>query len=178
MKRKIALVLTALLVLVLIFGYMAKQPVEDADVHAQTYQFLTEKGFSPVQASGIMAAIKMNSNFDPTATAPNDFGYGLLQWVGHRRDRLEKFADEIGKPIDDSETQLLFLMEEIDSESEYYIYLSSYAGYEWTDFLETTTPREAAECFYMVYSMPMPYNVNLDLVGEWAEEFYEQYATN
>lgn len=169
MKRKIALILAAVFVIALGFAYIASRSAEADDVYAQTYQFLTEEGFTPVQASGIMATIKINSNFEPTATAPNDFGYGLFQWVGIRLEGLEQFAEKIGKPIDSTETQLLFMMEELDT-----YWGEAHDAWEMSNFLEAETPSEAAQIFYQEYTRP-GYG-NMEMVGVFAEEFYEQYA--
>lgn len=170
MKRKIALILTAVFVIALGFAYLASRSAEAEEVYAQTYQFLTEEGFTPVQASGIMATIKINSNFDPAATAPNDLGYGLFQWVSFRLENLEKFAKEIGKPIDSTETQLLFMMEELDT-----YWGEAHDAWGMTNFLKAETPREAAQIFYEEYTRP-GYG-NMQMVGTFAEEFYEQFAS-
>lgn len=172
MKRKIALILAAVFVVTLCFAYVASKSAEANDVYAQTYQFLTDEGFTPVQASGIMGTIKINSNFDPTATAPNDLGYGLFQWVDFRLERLEKFAMQIGKPIDSTETQLLFMIEELDT-----YWRNSDNAYGWENFIEAETPSEAAQIFYEEYTGPMSNNRCMEMVGTFAEEFYEQYAT-
>ena len=171
MKRKNVVILAAVFVLLLICTIWMLKP---ADIETETYQFLLKNGFSPIQASGIMASIKMNSNFDPTATAPNDLGYGLLQWTYIRFERLEKFSKEIGKPINDAETQLLFMMEELNPESEYYIPFKSYMEYKWDDFENAKNPKEAAENFMMVYTAP--YKLNEQVLDKLAEEFYQQYA--
>jgi len=170
MKRKIALILATVFVVALGFAYVASRSAEADDVYAQTYQFLTEEGFTPVQASGIMATIKINSNFDPTATAPNDLGYGLCQWVDFRLERLEEFAEEIGEPVDSTETQLLFMMEELNT----YCINTDESNW-WTSFVEAKTPTEAAQIFYEEYTRP-GYG-NMEMVGTFAEEFYEQFAS-
>lgn len=169
MKRKIALVMAAVFVVVLGIAGVAMWTAEEVSVQDQTYQFLTENGFSHIQACGIMASIKMNSNFDPTATAPNDLGYGLLQWVDFRYENLEKFANEIGKPVEDVETQLMFMVEEIN------LYWANTGDeYEWTDFVNAETPKEAAEIFHMEYTKPC--RANLEVLGSWADEFDEFYS--
>ena len=169
MKRKIALIMAAVFVIALGFAYMASRSAEADDVYTQTYQFLIEEGFTPVQASGIMATIKINSNFDPTATAPNGLGYGLCQWVGIRLERLEEFAERIGKPIDSTETQLLFMMEDLDT-----YWGEAHDAWRLSNFLEAETPSEAAQIFYHEYTRPA--YENMEMVGEFAEEFYEQFA--
>ena len=170
MKRKIALILAAVFVIALGFAYMASLSANVHDVHAHTYQFLTDNGFAPIQACGIMATIKINSDFDPIAASPNDLGYGLCQWTGVRLERMDKFAKEIGKPIDSAETQLLFMMEELN------MYWINNENSWWTSFEEAKTPKEAAQIFYYEYTRP-GYVVNIDLVGALAEEMYEQFAS-
>ena len=190
-KRNVALlVVIALAVLLIASAYVANRFMKEDNAQTQTYQFadeeklqdetyrfLTENGFSHIQASAIMAEIKVQSNFDSTATEINGLGYGLLQWVGVRKENLEKFADSQGKSSEDYEIQLRFLLEEVNPESEYYANLDiSYHGYEWTDFLQATDTREAVETFCMLYERPcMP---NLEIRGKLAEIYSKFYSQN
>lgn len=177
MKRKLVLVLAAIFVVVAVFAYMANLPQEkvEVSVRTHTYGFLIDEGFTPVQASGILANIKLESNFNPTATSIDGLGFGMLQWTGIRRERLEQFAEEIGKPVDEVDTQLMFLVEEINPDSEYYTFFgeNSYQGYQWTDFLDVTNPRDAAKAFSMVCARPSM--SRLELLGDIAVDFWELY---
>ena len=178
-RKKVALVLAAIFVVVAVFAYMANLPKEktEVDVETHVYVFLLEEGFTPVQASGILANIKLESNFDSTATSIDGLGFGMLQWTGIRRENLEQFAEEIGTPVDEVDTQLMFLAEEINPESEYCAILGEYSfqGYQWTDFLEATNPRDAAKAFSMVYARPSPSMSRLELLGESAVQFLGLY---
>lgn len=170
MKRKITLIMAAVFVIVFGIACVVMWSAEEVNVQDQTYQFLTENGFTHVQACGIMASIKMNSNFDPTATAPNDLGYGLLQWGDYRYKKLEMFADKIERPIEDVETQLMFMVDDIT-----FNLANTVNVYRWTDFVAAETPSEAAKIFHIEYTKPC--QVNLELLGKWADEFDEMYST-
>ena len=175
MKRRLsALIVTTFLIILLVFVHIANQPLKNNEnLQTQTYKFLVNNGFTPIQASGIMSSIAVSSDFNCNATDPSNIGYGLLQWSFCRKDHLENFTAEIGKPIDDLETQLLFLIEELDPKSRYYQLLPSYKGYERSDFLQASTPRQAVESFCILYERP--YKANLKLRGDIAQEFYEIY---
>jgi len=173
MKRKLALALAIALVVGLGFAILVNRSTKEADVQVQIYNFLLEKGFNPIQASGILAAAKQNSNMDCTAVSiPDGECYGLFQWTYVRLENLKQFAKENDKMVEDLDTQLLFMMEELNSESEYYIGDFQYKGYEWDEFWEAQTPNEAGMTFNMVYTRPA---INSNRVGNWAEELYQQY---
>lgn len=169
MKRKNKLIMAAIFVIILVVACVMMWPAEEVNVQDQTYQFLTENGFTHTQACGIMASIKMNSNFEPTATAPNDLGYGLLQWVDFQYEKLKLFANEIGRPVEDAETQLMFMVEDIT-----FHWANTGKVYQWTDFVAAKTPSEAAKIFHLEYTKPC--QVNLELLGKWAEEFDKAYS--
>ena len=176
MKRKLTLIALALTVILMIglgFTWVANQPNEEADVQTQTYNFLIEKGFNPIQASGILAAAKQNSNMDCTAVSiPDGECYGLFQWTYVRLENLKQFAEENGKMVEELDTQLSFMVEELNTESKYYIGDFPYRGFEWSEFWEAKTPAEAAKTFNMVYSRPA---CNVSALGDWAEEIHKQY---
>ena len=189
-KRSVALlVVIATIAMMLAYAYMTNRSKEqnevaqvqkptyhftqEGDNQAETYNFLTDNGFSCIQACVIMAEIKSESNFKSTATAFNEWGYGLMMWADYRKENLETFANSRGKTIDDYETQLLFILEELNTESEYYAVIS-HKGYSWTDFMEAKTLRDAVEAFSMVYSpLEMP---SIEIKADFAEEFYNMYT--
>lgn len=174
-SRKAVVVVIVFLV-VLCVALFCKPKQEEKNLQEQTYEFLTREGFTPIQASGIMATIALQSNFDCTANDYENIGQGLLMWSCNRRENLNAFAQEAGKNTDDWKTQMEFLVEEMNPETQYFQHPSSYEGYTMENFLEAKNPREAAESFCMWYVMPG--NVNLQLLGEVAEEFYATYGTD
>lgn len=82
------------------------------DIPKQIWDYLAKKkGLGSVTTAAFMGNMAIESRYDPTAE--NGIGaYGLCQWLD-RRDSLEQFASQKGKPISDLETQLEFILYEI-----------------------------------------------------------------
>lgn len=175
MKRKhiIAMALAIVLLAGLGFAWQVNWPNEEADIQTQIYNFLLEKGFNPIQASGILATAKQSSNMNCTAVSiPDGECYGLFQWTYVRLENLKQFAEVNDKFVENLDTQLLFLLEELNSESEYYIGECQYNGCEWSEFWNAQTPAQAAMTFNMLYNRP---TISSNRVGDWAEEIYKKY---
>jgi hypothetical protein len=70
-------------------------------------------------AEGFAMNIADESGFDTGINEANPIvegsrgGFGLIQWTGPRRRALESFAAEQGKPVDDLDMQLDFLVQEL-----------------------------------------------------------------
>ena len=178
MKRKLEQICVVIFLILAIHCFvLSNLPKEknEVDVEYYTYQFLIDNNLTPIQASAILANIKFESDFDPTATARNDSGYGLLQWCGIRKENLEHFAKEIDKPIDNTETQLMFLMEEINSESKYYAFVGEFSNLEdvCIEFLKSKNPKEAAKYFTMMYKMCGM--SKFDLIEDLSTEYWETF---
>lgn len=82
-------------------------------------QGLINRGMPEHIADGFLMNMRDESNFrtDINEAAPvvpgSRGGYGLIQWTGPRRQNLEAFAAQRGKPVSDVDTQLDFLMMEM-----------------------------------------------------------------
>ena len=80
---------------------------------------LKARGLPEHVANGFIANFKDESNLNPgiNEAAPvvpgSRGGFGLAQWTGPRRRELEAFAASQGKPVDDLNVQLDFLMTEL-----------------------------------------------------------------
>ncbi|WP_217354813.1 phage tail tip lysozyme [Ruegeria atlantica] len=94
-------------------------------IEGQILKGLQDRGMSPHVAeafvmnardeSGLRTDINEHSPLVPGSRG----GYGLLQWTGSRRAALEQFAAQRGKPVSDLDTQLDFLVHELQgSEAE------------------------------------------------------------
>lgn len=89
------------------------------DREQQIRDGLLRRGLPEHVADGFMLNFRDESRFDPgiNEAAPvvpgSRGGFGLAQWTGPRRVALERFAQETGRPVGDVETQLDFLMTEL-----------------------------------------------------------------
>jgi len=81
----------------------------------QLYDYFTQHGFSPAQASGILGNIQTESSFRTNAHNAAEGAIGLCQWEGGRRTALESFAAHEGKPVTDWHVQADFIMHELNT---------------------------------------------------------------
>lgn len=96
--------------------------------------YLTEHGFTDVQAAGIMGNIQCESDFNPRAT---DGGHGLFQWIGGRRSALYSFASDPWS----IEDQLAFMIHELNTNE----------ADAYQKFRMASTPEEAAYLWDVYY---------------------------
>lgn len=88
---------------------------EKAPVAMQIMDYFVEKGLTPEQAAGIVGNMERESGLDPNALEGGSGpGFGLVQWSFGRRENLENYAAEHGKPPGDLKTQLDFLWGELN----------------------------------------------------------------
>lgn len=82
-------------------------------------KYLIERGGMTVeQAAGVAGHLLAESSVNPGSRNPNDRGkesYGLAQWRDDRLARLRQFASSRGRPINDMDTQLDYLLYELQS---------------------------------------------------------------
>lgn len=84
------------------------------------FQGLVSRGLPAHVAQGIVMNFQDESGLNPgiNEAAPivpgSRGGFGLAQWTGPRRKALESYAASSGRPVDDVDTQLDFLMTELE----------------------------------------------------------------
>jgi len=82
----------------------------------KVYYFLVnEMDYSPAAACGILANIKCESTFRPTAYNPNGGSYGICQWLGGRYTRLQEWCAENGYDHTTLEGQCWYLKYELEN---------------------------------------------------------------
>lgn len=107
----------------------------------EIYTKLSSAGFAPHQAAGIIGNFEQESSLNPGAVNPKSGAYGLAQWLGPRKDALHKYASSMGSSPDDLDTQIGFLVNELNTTER-----------EASKALaQTKTPQEAAAVFSRKY---------------------------
>ena len=81
------------------------------------------------------------SNLRTDAYNPKEGAIGLIQWLGQRRQALENFAGNEGKPVTDWRVQVDFMMHELKTNE---------SG-SWARLQQAQTPRQAAAIFDKYY---------------------------
>lgn len=85
---------------------------------ALAYKTLTEGGLSPAGAKGL---ISRWANVESTARGPSAINHigatGIAQWLGSRKRNLMRFAKQRNKEWNDYETQLAFVLWELENDA-------------------------------------------------------------
>jgi hypothetical protein len=109
--------------------------------------FFTSKGWSKAQAQGIVGNLIHESGLNPNAVHDNNTGLGI---AGHRLERLSamrEFAAARGKPVNDFQTQLEFINQELQTTE----------GKAGAAVRAATTPEQAAAAF-IHFERPLGYD--------------------
>jgi hypothetical protein len=101
------------------------------------FDFFVQRGYTPVQASGIVGNLMHESDMDPTRVHDGGVGLGIAGWNGKRLAALKAFAKERGTDATDLQTQLEF----VDRE------LRTTEGTALAALKASRTPQEAAAAF-------------------------------
>ena len=97
-----------------------RPPVEPMDMSGRVLSGLMERGMPRHIAEAFVMNFKDESALNPGINEANPIvpgsrgGFGLAQWTGPRRRELEAFAASSGRPLDDVDMQLDFLMTELE----------------------------------------------------------------
>jgi len=116
---------------------------------ATAVDFFTSKGWSKAQAQGIVGNLIHESGLNPNARHDNNTGLGV---AGHRLERLDAmkaFAAAAGKPVNDFQTQLEFINQELNTTE----------GKAGAAVRAATTPEQAAAAF-IHFERPLGYDPN------------------
>lgn len=141
-----------------------------------TWNFLRGKGLSEVCTAAIIGNLMQESSpkIDPTMVeSGSGDGYGIAQWSYGRRTQLRKYAETIGRDVEDIEVQLEFLWMETDPNAE-----RNGADLQWTkqsyqQFIAMSSIEEATKFFCSTWERAGKPNMSNRL--KYANETYAQY---
>lgn len=123
--------------------------------HEQIVSGLVRRGLPEHVAQGFALNIRDESGFDPGINEISPLvpgsrgGFGLAQWTGPRRVALEEFAAQRGRPVSDIDTQLDFLVQELQGPE----------ARAAQSILGTQDPRQAAVAVARDFLRPAPENL-------------------
>lgn len=119
-----------------------KDKIEGEKRRRKAYDYFIDKGLEPHQAAGIIGNLMQESYKHLDSTVENRIGaVGIAQWLGPRRQDLEKFAKNRGTSFKDFDTQLDFLYTELVNTG------NSWGSKAQKEFFESKTAEEAAAIF-------------------------------
>lgn len=107
-------IVAVLLTLVLIFSTFTVASFAGVDVVKNIFDFLVEDmNLTPAAASGVLANIEYESDFDYLMYGDNGTSFGICQWHNERFDNLKKFCNKNGYNWKSLDGQLNFLKYEL-----------------------------------------------------------------
>ena len=128
------------------------------------WDYLKAAGYSDIQVAGIIGNLYQESGLNPARVESNGEGIGLVQWSFGRKQSLINYASSKGKDWSDLESQLEFLVSELDSKQFYQPYKDK--------FENPYSVSEATEAFCFGFERPNKAKANLSFRQEKAWEAY------
>lgn len=144
----------------------------------QIWYALRSAGYSEEAAAGALGNIYGESGcrFDAIEGGSGE-GIGICQWSFGRKQQLINYANSRGKEWQDPETQINFLLGELDESGGADGYASfgfmPYHGFTKQQWVDANTPEAAAEAF--MWSFERPGVPRLDVRQEAARRYYEKF---
>ena len=151
------------------------------DVQEKVWNTLTGLGYSDIAVAGVLGNLHWESGgFDPAAMEDNGAGdgIGLVQWSGGRKEKLIGYSNHKGVSWTDVNTQIEFLVAEMTPGGGCngfadYNFLDR-NGYTREDWVDATTPEEAARAFCYTFERPGVPHIEERIY--WANYYYEYFT--
>lgn len=128
------------------------------------WDYLKAAGYSDIQTAAIIGNLYQESGLNPARVESNGEGIGLVQWSFGRKQNLINYASSKGKDWTDLESQLEFLVSELDSKQFYQPYKDK--------FENPYSVNEATEAFCFGFERPNKAKAHLSFRQEKAWEAY------
>lgn len=117
------------------------------DIHKDIYRRLKSYNLTDEAAFAVLGVMMAESSFNiDVENSLGDGGYGLLQWTGGRRTKLENFCRENGYNVASVEGQLEFFIYELEKD------YSNKNGYGYPVYETLMTSHDMEECLQMFFS--------------------------
>ena len=119
----------------------------ESNTAAAIWAFLVTSGYTEAATAGIMGNMYAESGLVTTATNSSSGTYGLCQWGWSRKTNLKNFAAQKGKAMSDLQTQLEFLVYELEKDYSGSSY--SVNGTPLNTYLKQVTSIQNAEYWFV-----------------------------
>lgn len=150
---------------------------------AYVYALINKRGgYAPGAICGILANLQAESGMDPTALQKTKSGIhhaaGIAQWENYAQQsgrwlNLKKYADSKGVDWTDLDTQIEFLLDEVDGLGSYF---RSNCGISVADFKKQTDPKKATLQFQKAFERGDPEKAHMNTRYQYAEDFFRKFS--
>ena len=159
-----------------------------SSIKKSVWDALKKAGYSDVATAAVMGNIECESGFNPSIIEKgNNVGFGLCQWSYGRRTALENYANSINKKPSDLDTQLTFLLAELNPDGGAGGYASYQMGgtsstaydgnaYTVTDWKDSNDINKATTAFMALFERPS-YDININHLNKRKEKANYYYVS-
>lgn len=144
-------------------------------IQEKVWWALKDAGYSDEQVAGVMGNIYAESSFNSSAVNPSSGASGLCQWLYGRKTQLCAYAESKGVEWTDEETQIEYLIGELDSSGNG---ANGYATYQLSgndSWLRSTTVEGATRDFYNGFERGGDSQYGGTKRPDAAQKYYDQF---
>lgn len=152
------------------------------EVEKAVWNGLRSAGYNEIATAAAMGNIKHESGFNPSLIeGGSGIGFGLVQWSYGRRTAYENYASSKGKPASDLNTQIEYLLIELQANSGVWTKASSRYGFgsltrdDWANGTNIDTATKAFMCCFERPSYSSSVN-HIDRRLTAAREYLQKYS--
>lgn len=158
-------------------------------IQEQVWWAFIDAGYSKIATAAVLGNIEKESGFDPTTIEKGSgVGFGLCQWSSDRRTKLEAYIASKGTNTSDVQSQIEFLLAELNPSggangyASYQMGMNSskkYDGFSYSkdDWENATDIGKATTAFMAVFERP-DYDINtnhLPARKQAAQKYYNEF---
>lgn len=145
---------------------------------------LRNAGYSEIATAGAMGNIYGESGFNPKSIeAGSGAGFGLIQWTGVRRTKIEKYAKDHKKDVNSVDLQVEYLLLELDPNSGTCAWAGNFGSlygvgpYTRNDWVNAKKVDEATRVYCVGFERPAvsAYNSSIQKRIDAAEGYYKEF---
>lgn len=162
--------------------YNARGKYGSDTIQYQVWQGLRGAGYNETASAAAMGNIEHESGFDPDLVEKGSgVGFGLVQWSYGRRTAYENYAKSKGKSPGDLQTQIEYLLKELQADSGVWTKGSTKYGFgtltrdDWANGNDLDTATKAFMCCFERPSYSSSVN-HIDRRLASAREYYEAFT--
>ena len=162
--------------------YNARGKYGSDTIQYQVWQGLRGAGYNETASAAAMGNIEHESGFDPDLVEKGSgVGFGLVQWSYDRRTAYENYASSKGKSPGDLQTQIEYLLKELQADSGVWTKGSTKYGFgtltrdDWANGNDLDTATKAFMCCFERPSYNSSVN-HIDRRLASAREYYEAFT--